>query len=131
MEQEFAKLKPNDSLGRWKVCASTSVVLRPGHHEVGGHVALIVMKLNASMTSAVLTVVFEDVRLIAVHLDTRSNAIQQTGSLLNVGDDRLGGVVYVWDLPEGNVLFRERIQVRLPSSGKGGSMHLAPTDDGI
>ena len=61
-------------------------------------------------------VVLQDVRLVAVHLDTGGDAVDQASGLLDVGDDGLGGVVDVRNLLEGNVLLRERVEIRLPSS---------------
>lgn len=132
MEHEFAKLQPNDGICRWEVGASSGIVVGTGQHEVDCHVALVVMQLNAGMTTSLLTmVVLENVRLVAVHLDTGGDAIDQTSGLLDVRNDWLGGVVDVRDLAEGNVLLREGIEIRLPSSRESRGMHLASTDDGV
>ena len=132
MEKEFSKLEPNDSLRGWEVGASSSIVVGMGQHEVDGHITLVMMQLYTGMATALATmVVLQDVRLVAVHLDTGGDTVDQASSLLDVGDDGLGGVVDVRNLPEGNVLLRERVEIRLPSSRESRGMNLASTDDGV
>ena len=132
MQKELPELEPNDSFRRWKVGTASGIVVGTGEHEVDGHVGLVMMQLHTGMAESLATmVVLEDVRLVAVHLDAGGDAIDQASSPLNVGDDGLGGVVDVRNLPEGNVLLCERVEIRLPSSRESRGMHLASTDDSV
>ena len=110
MKQEFTKLQTNDGLRRGKVRATAGIFVGVGQHEIDGKVAFVVVKLDAGVTGAVLLpVVLEDVRLIAVHLDTGCDAVDHAGGLLDVGDHRFGGVIDVGDFAESNILLGQRI----------------------
>ena len=111
MEQEFTKLQTNDGLRRGEVRASAGIFIGVGQHEIDRKVAFVMVKLDAGVTFAVLTVkvVLQDVRLIAVHLDTGRDAVDQAGGFLNVGDHGLRGIIDVGNLTEGDVLLGQGI----------------------
>ena len=111
MEQEFTKLHTNDGLRRGEVRAAAGIFVGMGQHQIDRKVALIVVKLDAGVAFTVLAliVVFQDVRLIAIHLDTGRDAVDQAGGFLNVGDHGLRGIIDVGNLTEGDVLLGQGI----------------------
>ena len=111
MEQKFTKLQTNRGLRRGKVRTTAGVFVGVGKHEVDRKVAFIMVKLDAGMTFAVLAVVvvFQDVRLIAVHLDTGRDAVDQASRFLNIGDHRFRGIINVGNFAESNILLGQGI----------------------